>query len=585
MDKTVPPTDTMANTLLSNQKLIGFLSTLNIWPQEQLEAFAALSKQQHISLDQILFEKVGPHRTKLIQGLALFYQLPIEDELDPEPEIQARNLISKSVLQQHKIIPYRVFESRKILEILVSQPPTTQILDEISLTTGLRAVPKYIPPDLFKKLWHPFIQTSLSQSAAMANLNQLEGHFLSENMGSALDKELQEEELHESDAPIVKVVNAIMIEAIQRNASDVHLEGQEDGLVVRFRIDGILQDIQMIPKAYAKAIISRVKVVSSLDISERRIPQDGRMEIRMDDQKLDVRVNTMPNHHSESVVCRILRPMGGIATLDKLGMEPEETTKVSRMLKSPNGIILVTGPTGSGKTSTLYTMLMALNDRGKKIITLEDPVEFEIGGINQIPISTKTGLNFASALRSVLRQDPDIIMLGEIRDAETLEAAIYAAMTGHLVLSTLHTNSAVQTVTRLRKLGAEPYMIANVLKGVIAQRLVRRICTNCKIAYDASPQDMHNLGFSEHQTPITLYQGAGCEQCHQQGSKGRIGLFEIFTVDRELEELINQDAPTFHLQDVATQKGMMTLGMSGEQKVASGLTTVEEVTRVLGVNW
>jgi type IV pilus assembly protein PilB len=573
-------TDTATNTLTSNQKLVGFISALNIWPQEQLEAFAALSKQQHIPLDQILFEKVGPHRAKLIQAMAHFYQLSVEDELDPEPEIQARNLIPKSVLQQHRIIPYRVFESRKILEILVSQPPQTHILDEISLTTGFRAVPKYIPPDLFKKLWHNLTESNVSTTAAMANLSNLDVSFHGEDIDDRLEQEIQD-----NDAPIVKLVNALMIEAVQRNASDVHIEAQEEGLVVRFRVDGILQDIQVIPKQFTQSIISRMKVVSNMDISERRIPQDGRMEIRMNDQKLDVRVNTMPNHYAESIVCRILRPMGGIASMEKLGMEPEDTNRVSRMLKSPNGIILVTGPTGSGKTSSLYTMLMALNERGKKIITLEDPVEFALEGITQTPISSKTGLTFAAALRAVMRQDPDIIMLGEIRDEETLDAAIYAAMTGHLVLSTLHANTAVQTITRLRKLGAEPYMIATVLKGVIAQRLVRRICSQCKTSYEASTEDMMTLGFGESQTALSLYKGAGCVQCHHQGYKGRVGLFEIMGIDREMEELINRDSPTFHLQDVATQKGMITLGMEGERKVASGMTTVEEVTRVLGVNW
>lgn len=571
-------TDTHILNSALNKRLID--QSLQIWPREQLESFAELAQQQHLSLDQILFEKVGPHRAKLVQAMALFYQLPVEEEESPEPEIHAIQLIPVGFLQQHGIIPYRVFGSRKLLEILVAHPPTTQLLDEISLTTGFRVVPKYIPPDLFKKLSQGLSKSSLSGSSAMASLNTLDESFHTEDVDDHLETELLE-----SDAPIVKVANALMNEAVQRNASDVHLEAQEDGLMVRFRIDGILQDIQMIPKQYTQAIINRMKVASNLDISERRLPQDGRMEIRYDNQKLDVRVNTMPNHHSESVVCRILRPMAGIASFDKLGMEPEEMSRVRRMVNAPNGIILVTGPTGSGKTSTLYTMLMALNKRENKIITLEDPVEFALEGVTQTPISAKTGLTFAAALRSVMRQDPDIIMLGEIRDEETLEAAIYAAMTGHLVLSTLHANTAVQTITRLRKLGAEPYMIASVLKGVIAQRLVRRICPHCKTAYEASPEDMRELGFSEHQTPITLYKGAGCEHCHQQGYKGRIGLFEMMSMDRELEELVNRDTPSFQLQDVAIQKGMMTLGMSGEQKVVSGLTTVEEVTRMLGSNW
>lgn len=560
--------------------LIDFMASQGMMPLEQLQQLEQRASQQGVLLDELLFEQPGVDQASLSALLAQYYQLPPLQIPEATADPLAEKLLSPEFVLKHKVIPYQLHRDRKLLEVLVMQPVDVGVLDEISITCGFRAAPRYAPPPVFKRFLKPLQAYKVTADDALAKLDATQYDTQVD-----VDKVQIEKEMATDDAPIVQLVNAILQDAIQKNASDIHMEAHRDSLVVRFRLDGILQDVQTIPKQFTLPVISRMKVVSGMDISERRIPQDGRMEVKYGDKVIDIRVNSMPNNTSESLVCRVLKPHSVVGSFDQLGMEPEQIRQIKRMIQSPNGIFLVTGPTGSGKTSTLYTILKELNQREKKIITLEDPVEYVMKGLNQTPISAKTGLTFATALRAVLRQDPDVIMLGEIRDTETLMAAIHAAMTGHLVLSTLHTNSAVQTLIRLREMGAEPYMIASVLIGVIAQRLVRRICSECKTSYVAGDQELQELGFHGTATEITLYRGTGCEKCQDKGYRGRTGLFEILQMDRELEELIDKDAPSYAVEELAIQKGLITLGMDGERKVAAGMTTVSEVTRVLGVDW
>jgi type IV pilus assembly protein PilB len=360
------------------------------------------------------------------------------------------------------------------------------------------------------------------------------------------------------------------------------LEPQKERLLVRFRIHGILQEVRSIPKRMAAAVVSRIKVSSGMDIAERRRPQDGRMRFKVGSHEVDMRINSLAVQFGEKIVIRLLRSNATSGGIDKLGLPPEDVRRINKMIRAPHGIILVTGPTGSGKTTTLYSCLRDINSPDRNITTIEDPVEYPLSGVNQTQVSHKSGLTFAVCLRAILRQDPDVVMVGEIRDHETLEAAIHASLTGHLVFSTLHTNSTSKTITRLLEMGAPSYLVSSAVIGIIAQRLVRRICAQCKTTAPATDEERAILGLAPTTEPVALHRGEGCPRCNGTGYDGRIGLYEMMTINREVQELIDQNASSFQIQDAAVRNGMMTLGMDGKRKVLSGMTTVAEVTRVLG---
>lgn len=383
----------------------------------------------------------------------------------------------------------------------------------------------------------------------------------------------------EDSAPIIRLVNSIIFQAIKERASDIHFEPYERELRVRYRIDGILYDRLSLPKKLYSAVISRIKVMSKLDIAEHFIPQDGRIGIKLTDREIDIRVAVIPTQFGERATLRLLDKKQGLIRLSELGLDEEGERRLRRLISIPYGIILVTGPTGSGKTTTLYAILQELRTPEVNIITIEDPIEYELEGISQIQVNEKAGLTFASGLRSILRHDPDIIMVGEIRDRETAEIAVQAALTGHLVLSTLHTNDAPSAITRLVDMGVEPYLVSSSVIGVIAQRLVRRICEGCKEPYEESPEILREMGI---ETGLKLYRGKGCPNCLNTGYWGRIALFEQLDFDEELRrELIRtQDASV--LRRIAIEKGMRTLKEDGIIKALKGLTTLSEVIRVAG---
>jgi len=386
------------------------------------------------------------------------------------------------------------------------------------------------------------------------------------------------------DAPVVRLVNVLLVDALRRGASDIHVEPYEKELRIRFRIDGVLYDVMRPPLKMRDALISRVKIMSKLDISEKRLPQDGRIKIKVKidarSRELDFRVSTLPTLFGEKVVLRLLDKENLMLDMTKLGFEPESLVKFQRNISKPYGMVLVTGPTGSGKTNTLYSALQSLNTVQTNIMTAEDPVEFNLMGINQVQMKEQIGLNFATALRAFLRQDPNIILVGEIRDFETAEIAIKAALTGHLVLSTLHTNDAPSTISRLMNMGIEPFLVATSVNLIQAQRLIRRVCKDCKREHPTPPEALMEVGFTaEDAKALKTYKGKGCATCNNTGYKGRIGLYEVMEVNDEIRELILIGASSLELRKKAIEDGMITLRESGLQKIRVGLTTLEEVVR------
>jgi general secretion pathway protein E len=382
-----------------------------------------------------------------------------------------------------------------------------------------------------------------------------------------------------SEAPIIRLVNLILTRAVESRASDVHIEPFEDELKVRYRIDGVLHETESTPKKLQAAIISRVKIMAKLNIAERRLPQDGRIKLKVGDTEVDLRVSTIPTLHGESVVMRILHKEGIKIDLDLLGFPPGTLGSFNQLITKPNGIVLVTGPTGSGKTTTLYGALDKINSPDVKIITVEDPVEYQLKGVNQIQVKPQIGLNFASTLRHIVRQDPDIIMIGEIRDLETAEIAIQSALTGHLVFSTLHTNDAPSAITRLLDMGVENFLLSSTVRGILAQRLVRVICPSCKEVDPsvANKEELVKIGISPD---IPLYRGKGCDQCASTGYYGRFGIFELLVVNDDIQRLVLRGSDANQLRQTARQNGMRTLLEDGIEKIKAGVTTISEVLRV-----
>ncbi|MGH8456635.1 MAG: type II secretion system ATPase GspE [Stenotrophobium sp.] len=381
------------------------------------------------------------------------------------------------------------------------------------------------------------------------------------------------------DAPVIRFINGLLVEAIKENASDIHIESFESRLQVRFRVDGVLREVMSPPKALAPRLVSRIKVMAKLDIAEKRLPQDGRISRAFGGRKVDVRVSTIPTgQHHERVVMRILDKQAERLDLEQLGVDSDQIEVLRRIIYKPYGIMLVTGPTGSGKTTTLYSALSVLNDRSRNIMTVEDPIEYYIDGVGQTQVNTKVEMTFARGLRAILRQDPDVVMVGEIRDLETAQIAVQASQTGHLVLSTLHTNTAVGAITRLRDMGVEPYQLSSSLIGLMAQRLVRSLCKHCKEPYEATTVEKEQLGVSTRRK-ISLYKSVGCPLCRHTGYLGRSGIHEIIEVDRQLESMIHDNASEQALETYAREKGPGIL-QSGRNKVLAGQTTLREVLRV-----
>mgnify|MGYP003142614242 CR=1 FL=1 len=448
-------------------------------------------------------------------------------------------------------------------------------VQEAQRVVGMRLPMQWLPQADFDQALGAAYQHD--SSAAMLMVEGL-GNDL--DLASLADQIQETEDLleQEDDAPIIRLINAILGEAIAENASDIHIETFEKRLVVRFRVDGILREVVQPKRELAALLVSRIKVMAKLDIAEKRIPQDGRISLRVGGREVDIRVSTLPSANGERVVLRLLDKQAGRLTLRHLGMNEQDRDHLEQAVKKPHGIILVTGPTGSGKTTTLYAALTTLNDRTRNILTVEDPIEYHLEGIGQTQVNTKVDMTFARGLRAILRQDPDVVMVGEIRDQETADMAVQASLTGHLVLSTLHTNSAIGAVTRLVDMGVEPFLISSSLLGVLAQRLVRVLCNDCKRAYLADAAECELLGVSPAEAP-TLYHAEGCEQCRGLGYRGRTGIYELVLFDDALRTMVHTRASE---QDMLRHARVLgpSIRDDGLRKVREGVTTIEEVLRV-----
>jgi len=468
----------------------------------------------------------------------------------------------------------------------MTDPTNVFAMDDIKFMTGFNVEPVVASESAITEAIHKFYGEAESVEELSRVMKDLATDDAAEMELAAEEQEMDLATLEKAaeEAPIIKLVNLFLTDAVKRGASDIHIEPYEKELRVRFRIDGILQSVISPPLKLKDAIISRIKIMSKLDISEKRLPQDGRIMIkyRKDGKRkeLDFRVSTVPTLFGEKIVMRLLDKENLRLDMTKLGFEQESLTKFERAILRPYGMVLVTGPTGSGKTNTLYSSVARLNTSETNIMTAEDPVEFQLPGINQVQMKDQIGLNFAAALRAFLRQDPNIILVGEIRDFETAEIAVKAALTGHLVLSTLHTNDAPATISRLMNMGIEPFLVATSVNLICAQRLVRRVCSNCKEPLAIPEQALLDAGYSpEEVKSTTIYHGKGCSTCNKNGYRGRVGLYEVMEINDELRELILVGASALELKKKALELGMITLRRSGLIKVAAGLTTLEEVLR------
>ena len=485
-------------------------------------------------------------------------------------------LTEEAVLRKHNLIPFQFHEKNpNVIKVAMSDPLDIRAMDDFSIITGLQ-IERYVatPSD---------IAAAIDRYYGNAEALRVAEQYTRERKEQNKNKNVEtEDESNVQQAPIVKLLGQIIEQAVHKRTSDIHIEPMENQVRIRFRVDGVLHEAMRHDISLHAALIARIKIVSGLDISEKRRPQDGRATSIVDRQEYDIRVSILPTVYGEKVVMRLAKKKA--LTMDKkeLGFPDDELAKFDKILSHPNGMILVTGPTGSGKSTTLYTALNELNGEGVNIITVEDPVEANVAGINQVQVNEKAGLTFSSALRSILRQDPDIIMIGEIRDQETAAIAVKASITGHLVVSTLHTNSAASTITRLADMGVENYLIADSVVGVIAQRLVRRVCPNCGVVHEASPADLKTLGLQDLNRKVMLrYPGhKECVRCGGTGYFGRIGIYEIMPITNDLRQAINQGKNADELETIALRHGMKTLRMSAIEYALKGITTVEEVRRV-----
>lgn len=480
---------------------------------------------------------------------------------------KAARMIPENLARRHMVIPVQVEKGH--LHLAMRDPLDQVAIQDVRLLVQMQVTPLLASEDdITASIERVFSQVSAAKAAddfVQSQAGMLEG--------------LDEASLDINSAPIVRLVTSLLENAVRSGASDVHIEPNHDQLRVRVRVDGILRESLTTSLKVHSAVTSRIKVMAGLNISEKRVPQDGRIMITVDGRDIDLRVSTMPTSYGEKAVMRILDRANFMVGKENLGLSPRDVEKFDSLVGKPYGIILVTGPTGSGKTTTLYSMLAELNDEKKNIITLEDPVEFDMKGINQTQINVKAGLTFATGLRAILRQDPDIIMVGEIRDSETAEIAARAALTGHLVLSTLHTNDAPGAVARITDMGVEPFLISSSLIGVVAQRLVRKNCPECTAEYEAGEREKRILRFNIG-TPLRLKRGAGCDYCNSTGYRGRTGVFEIMEVDKEIRLLIDRRCPTEELRDAVSRAGMVSLWDDARAKVLAGVTTLEEMLRV-----
>ena len=545
---------------------------------EQLQEAQSETRRSGVRLGASLVKLGMLEEGKLLEFLSRQYHVPSINLDDFEIDPDVIKLLPQDVAIKHQVVP--VHKAGPSLVVAMADPSNIFAIDDIKFLSGYNVEVVVANESQVARAIERYYQGNVAASldAVMREFDEEEIEFDVDE--SAID--IHDLEKSAEDAPVVKLVNLILIDAIKKGVSDIHVESYEKSFRVRYRIDGALYEVMSPPPKLRDAVISRLKIMSSLDIAERRLPQDGRIKLKLGKgREMDFRVSVLPTLFGEKVVLRLLDKSNLQLDMTKLGFEQDSLDSFQHGIHQPYGMVLVTGPTGSGKTTTLYSALSELNQTTENISTAEDPVEFNLNGINQVQMHDDIGLNFASALRSFLRQDPDIIMVGEIRDFETAEIAIKAALTGHLVLSTLHTNDAPSTVSRLLNMGVEPFLITASLNAVVAQRLCRRICSECKVDVTVNPQTLIDLQMTPDQIETAqIKRGEGCHNCSETGYKGRVAVYEVMTMHDELKEMLLNGASTAELKSEAVRLGMRTLRQSAIRKMLEGMTTADEVARV-----
>lgn len=565
-------------------------------PEEDYSDAEKLKNEQNTGIGEILVKKKIITEVQLLEALSIQYDIPFLPKLSVD---NIRTDFTKHVpiqfLKKYLMVPLERNNSSSDLENNSDQKDANNSTPSDYYVIAINGPACFQPLDDLLRILQPgdFEVVFATRDAILSVISTAydqtrdSAQQLVQNMeedGSAIISEIEEtaDLLDDtSDAPIIKLVNHIISQSIKAKASDIHIEPYQDSFKVRYRIDGILYDLLTPPKWMQSSLISRIKVMAKMNIAEKRLPQDGRLEVKMGDQDIDIRVSTLPTSFGERVVLRLLNKSSSLLRLSDLGLEAKRLDSLESLIKSPNGIILVTGPTGSGKTTTLYAILASINSPDINIITIEDPVEYQINGIGQIQVNSKIGLTFARGLRSIVRQDPDVILIGEIRDQETAEIAVQSALTGHLVFSTLHTNDSASAITRLVDIGVEPFLISSSVRAVLAQRLIRVLCNDCKEVYTPDDLAIKSIGMDPDAfKDITFYRAKGCPNCFNTGYRGRRSIYEIMVLDDALKNMILKTYDSDRIKKEALKQGMVTLRQDGIQKILDGVTTIEEVVRV-----
>ncbi|KYO65842.1 GspE/PulE family protein [Thermovenabulum gondwanense] len=556
--------------MTKNRKRLGdILLEGKLITPEQLNKALEIQKKTGERLGEILIKQGYISEEEMVEILEFQLGIPKINlhKYLIEPEIV--KILPEAIARKYTVFPVKV--ENNTLTLAVNDPFNIIAIDDIKMLTGLNVEIVLATKSEIEKAIDNYYSSKEVIQKVLQEIKIEIGATEDESIGIV---DISEEET----APVIRLINTVINQAVKENASDIHIEPQERNIRVRFRIDGELYEVIRWPKNLLPSVLTRIKILAGMDITQRRLPQDGHLELQIENNNIDVRVSTLPTVHGEKIVLRIFNRKHSLLGLEELGFNGEQIEIIERILKIPYGMILVTGPTGSGKTTTLYSMLNKINNPTKNIITLEDPVEYILNGINQVQINMKTGFSFASGLRSILRQDPDIIMVGEIRDAETADIAVRAALTGHLVFSTLHTNNAIGTITRLLDMGLEPYLVASCLVGIIAQRLVRKNCPYCKEKYEPLP---HEKAFFDDDKELVLYKSKGCNFCSNTGFKGRTVLAEILPISAELRELIAKKATNREIAEKSQKIGFKSMKDVGLEMVKNGITTLDEILKVL----
>lgn len=553
----------------TRERLGELLVRAGLVTDEQLQS--ALDEQQRSGgkIGEVLVRELMLTEDEIASALAEQKGLDHVNLASFEIDRDVTTLIPVRMARREGVIPIKLEGDR--LTLAMSDPLDVEAVDEVELRTGFKVDPVVASASQVRFAIEKYIAggDALQELELVSHEQDLDDASLQETSGDA-------------DVAVVRMVNQLIREAVVERASDIHFEPAERGVRVRYRVDGVLREAAGLPKNSQAELLSRLKVMADLDITERRRPQDGRIAVKVDDKTLDLRVATLPTPLGESITLRILDKEGSVKGLDEIGLGEHERAAIDRMLQKPYGALFVSGPTGAGKSTTLYALLNAINDPGRKVITVEDPIEYRMDGVTQIAVNNRIGLSFAAGLRTILRSDPDIVMVGEVRDPETAETAVRAALTGHLVLSSIHTNDAPAALTRLTDMGVPPYITSSGLLGAVAQRLVRTLCKKCRKVQKVSWDRLVAAGFGEDEAlGLKIYRAVGCSECSQTGYRGRIGVFEVMEFDEQLQDMFIHSAPADELREAAMGRGMRPLRRDALDKVAAGITTLEELDRVV----